>query len=491
VHGTTYEERGDRLVRVVDRTGAVHAELSWTGPDRGDLVRLAVADAVVDGAVIMHPLLGAAHAVGDTAMTAVAWARPTEIPAIAEPGRLPPGAGSAILNTIAILAQRAGVAALRYAGPYPTAALWHTLARSFRCAADEATFTAEALDRALRVARDPIPIDFVSAPHERLAIAGGFVLLRDDVERVVIDGVAYEPSGSPARLIAAAGTPPAGASAARSEPGDLSAPSAGGSVPGSLHCEIWFGDAPYARVATLAPDGSLIEGPYAIPPCESPVIGRAFPAALRAALAELIADLVPAPLAEAARTLCAEHALRWADLGARAARAETGGFAVHAALWDRIAPLGLGRLALALAEALAPVVTAAAVARASRRLPAPYVTVGVRSTWGVCWMKPRSFALLVAIAGTLGGTLGGFGASARADVSVIDNDKTLEVDCAKDPEVSLIGNHLQRGQGQPGHAAEVGYGAGVGSRPSSSRSSSNAQRPRRVGSSSAIRRSSR
>jgi len=57
-------------------------------------------------------------------------------------------------------------------------------------------------------------------------------------------------------------------------------------------------------------------------------------------------------------------------------------------------------------------------------------------------MKPRSFALLVAISGTLGGTLGGFGATARADVSVIDNDKTLDVDCAKDPEVSLIGNHL-------------------------------------------------
>jgi hypothetical protein len=60
----------------------------------------------------------------------------------------------------------------------------------------------------------------------------------------------------------------------------------------------------------------------------------------------------------------------WADLGARAARELPGngaGFVVHAALWDRIAPLGLGRLALALAEALAPVVAAAVVRRASPR----------------------------------------------------------------------------------------------------------------------------
>jgi hypothetical protein len=352
VHGTIYEEADGRLVRVIDRTGALHAELTWSAADDspgslgslGSLLRLTVAHAVVHGAVISHPLLGAAHAVGDTAMTAVAWARPAEIPAIAEPGRLPPGAGGAILNTIAVLALRAGVAALRYAGPYPTAALWHSLARSFRCSADEAAFTAGALDRALRVARDPIAIDFVPAPHERIAVAGGFVELRDRLERAVIDAVPYAPGGSPARLI------------------DLA---------GDHHCEIWFGDAPYARVATLAADGALVAGPHAIPPCDSPVIGREFPIALRGAIAELVADAVPAPLAPAARALCAGRALRWADLGAHAARATPDGFAVHAALWDRIAPLGLGRLALALAEALAPVVIRAAVQRASPATSAP------------------------------------------------------------------------------------------------------------------------
>ena len=312
-------------------------------------MQLAVSDAVVHGAVLTHPLLGPAHAVGDTAMSALDWARPTQIPAIAEPGRLPLGAGSAILNTIAVLAVRAGVAALRYAGPYPTSGLWRTLARSFRCAASEADFTAGALDRALRVARDPIAIDFAPAPHERLAIPHGFVELRDGVERAVIDGVAYEPGGSPARLV---------------EPRAADASSAG-AIAIAHHCEVWFGDAPYARVASLAADGSLIAGPHPVPACESPVIGQEFPLALRIAIAELVAEVVPPPLAGAARALVAAESLRWADLAGRAARELPEGLAVHAALWDRIAPRGLGRLALALAEALAPVVAASVVRRAA------------------------------------------------------------------------------------------------------------------------------
>lgn len=38
--------------------------------------------------------------------------------------------------------------------------------------------------------------------------------------------------------------------------------------------------------------------------------------------------------------------------------------------------------------------------------------------------------------------LGILPAPARAEVSIIDNHKTIEVDCAKDPEISLIGNHI-------------------------------------------------
>jgi hypothetical protein len=369
---TIYQPADGLLTRVTDRSGVVHAELAWRLDAGGDAIdaragyerlerleRLVVAGAIVDGEVIEHPLLGAAHRVGETAMSALDWARPDEIPAIAEPASLAPGAGAAILNVIALLAERAGVTALRYAGPYPTAALWRSLLRSFRATGDEAAFTAEALDRALRVVREPIAIDFVPAPHERIAIAGGFVELRDGVERVVLDGVSYAPGGSPARLV------DAGAGELAGTGGKID--DAGSRIAGGRHAELWFGDAPYARVATLAADGALVAGPFAIPAYASPVLGRAFPDGLRLAIAELVAEAASLPLADDVQQLCAERPLVWADLGAHAARATGGGFAVHAILWDRIAPLGLGRLALALAEALAPVVTAAAVRRASRQ----------------------------------------------------------------------------------------------------------------------------
>lgn len=333
MHGTTYARHDGRLVGIVDRTGAVHARLAWRGPA---LIQLTVDGARVDGAATAHPLFETAHAVGDTAMSVIDWAAPTEIPAIAEPGRLPPGAGAAILNVIAVLARDAEVASLRYAGPYPTAALWTSLARSFRTTADEAAFTAGAMARALRVAREPIAIDFAPAPHERVAIAGGFVELRDGLERVVLDGVSYLPGGSPARLV-------------------------------DGHCEVWFGDAPYARVASLDAHGHLLAA-TPVPACHSAVIGRDFPAPLRAAIAELVAEAVPAPLADHARALLAERPLVWRDLGARSARSTGAGFAVHAALWERIAPHGLACLALALAEALAPAVSLEA-ARAMVAMP--------------------------------------------------------------------------------------------------------------------------
>ncbi|TMQ07726.1 MAG: hypothetical protein E6J90_42670 [Deltaproteobacteria bacterium] len=128
-----------------------------------------------------------------------------------------------------------------------------------------------------------------------------------------------------------------------------------------------------ARLARSRPSqaGRVVDGPHPVPPCPSPVLGRGFPAALRDALAELVAEAVPAPLAADARALCAASELCWADLGARAAGELSGGFAVHAALWDRIAPLGLARLALALAEALAPVVAAAVAQRAAAAGSAP------------------------------------------------------------------------------------------------------------------------
>jgi hypothetical protein len=54
-------------------------------------------------------------------------------------------------------------------------------------------------------------------------------------------------------------------------------------------------------------------------------------------------------------------------------------------------------------------------------------------------MKPAS---LVAPLLTTLVTLTGLSGSAAAEITIMDNKKTVEVDCAKDPEVSLLGNHL-------------------------------------------------
>ena len=325
------------MQRIVDlRTGFVWAELVWHDDE---LQALRVPGAIVHRVTLHHPLLGAAAPISTpdgtplTVISAVDWARPTRIPAIAAPAKLPPGAGGVILNVLALLAERAGVRALRYAGPYPTAALYHSLLRSFRTTATEAAFTAGALPRATGLDRDELPFDFVPAPHERVAIPHGHVELRDGLERAVIEGVAYARDGvGSTRLV-------------------------------DHRAEVWFGDARYARIASFDAAGTLVDGPHPVPASTSPVLGREFPPALRAALAELVADAVPAPLAADARSFVAAQPLHWADLGARTARFDGAGLHVHAALWDRIAPLGLARLALALAEALAPLVASTIVAQ--------------------------------------------------------------------------------------------------------------------------------
>jgi hypothetical protein len=295
---------------------------------------LQVGTIAIDRDVTPHPLLGDAHVIvhdgrAITAMSAIDWQRPARIPVVAEPSCLPPGAGGELLNYLATIARDAGVPALRYAGPYPTPALYRALLRSFRASHDETTFARDVLSRALRVARDEVPVDFTPAPHGRVAIAGGHVERRDGVERVVIDGVTYAPDGSPARLVRAAD---------------------------GWSCEVWFGDERYAEIATLSDRGELRAGPRPVPALESRVLGQRFPSELCAAIAELVAECVATPFADDARHAVASRALTWRDLGARVAVRERDGFAVHAALWERIAPKGLARLALALAEALAPVV---------------------------------------------------------------------------------------------------------------------------------------
>jgi hypothetical protein len=106
------------------------------------------------------------------------------IPPLLAPARLPPGAGSAVLNLLAGLMKDQGVARARYRGPYPTEQLFTSLLESFRYD--------PAVDSPLPRFLDGGDLDWLPAPHERHQVAPGVVVqLREEPDTVVLDGLAF------------------------------------------------------------------------------------------------------------------------------------------------------------------------------------------------------------------------------------------------------------------------------------------------------------
>lgn len=105
------------------------------------------------------------------------------IPPLVEPDRLPPGAGTAVLNFLASLLVEQGTSRVRYRGPYATEQLFTALLESFRY---DPTATSP-LDQFMAAG-----LAWTPAPHERLfSPAGAYVQLRDGIEKVVFQGRAY------------------------------------------------------------------------------------------------------------------------------------------------------------------------------------------------------------------------------------------------------------------------------------------------------------
>ncbi|MEZ4399852.1 MAG: hypothetical protein R3B06_07525 [Kofleriaceae bacterium] len=338
-HGTRLELVDGRVRTRTDRAGRPQANLAWSGDRLATLTVHGLGDAAVtvDGAVVDHPVLGPAHAIRRddvqvATMSAVAWARPHAIPAIDRPAALPAGCGAMLLDTLARLAQAAGVPALRYAGPYPTAALWASLAHSFTSDGTEAAFTADATARWRGGALPVIPIDFVPAPHERVPLGAGVTAqLRAGVERVIVEGAAFAPGPGVRRLVRQADR---------------------------WSAALWFGDRPWCVVAELTEDGALVARHPPRPGVGAPA-GEVVPPALTAALLELVAAELPPPLTVDA---LAGVPIAWGDAGLAAAADRGDHVVLHVGLWHHLAPHGLARVALALAEALTPIATARAVA---------------------------------------------------------------------------------------------------------------------------------
>lgn len=360
-HGTQLVRADGRLVSVIDRGGVNHARVTWCG---ARLARLVVGEpgrwTIVGGEAVAHPLFVLAHPVwvtggaepGDvsanapaTWMGAVDWAAPSTIPPILAPGRLPAGAGTMILNVIALLAEAADTERLAYAGPYPTSALWRSLAHSFRVvgSATEDDFTADALGRAVRGAMEPVPVGFAPAPFERVRVSDRVtVQLRDGLQRTTIAGAAYDRTERTRRLVAIAGEPRRWAA------------------------DLWLGERAWGRVAELDDHGHLLAGPAALPAVAgelAAMLGQPLPPAMCAALAEVVAELVAPPLAEAARRELAAAHVVWGDPGATEVADRADVLIIHAGLWAHLAPHGLAAVARGLALALASPIAARAQAR--------------------------------------------------------------------------------------------------------------------------------
>jgi hypothetical protein len=119
-----------------------------------------------------------------TVFQSVDWARLEWIPPLAAPSRLPPGAGTAVLNLLAGLMKDQGLARTRYRGPYPSESLFTALLECFR-------HDPEAADPFERFVSEE-GLDWLPAPHERHEVAEGVCAqLRQELDKVVLDGITF------------------------------------------------------------------------------------------------------------------------------------------------------------------------------------------------------------------------------------------------------------------------------------------------------------
>jgi hypothetical protein len=219
---------------------------------------------------------------------AIDWACVDTIPPLAEPARLPPGAGTAVLNLVAALAEDQHRPALRYRGPYPTEALFLALLESFRwIPGDEAPADADPLS-----AFTAGGLRWAPAPHARAFTADGvYVQSRERVEKVVWHGRAYyRPDWQGVERH----------SSHRLHEAD-----------GRVQAGLWALGAALECHAVLSPEGAVLAITPPAPGVEPP---RALPPAVADGLVAVVVAGSAPPLAEALRGSAAGLTIGWAPL---------------------------------------------------------------------------------------------------------------------------------------------------------------------------------
>lgn len=294
-----------------------------------------------------HPVLGRCDLVLDAAgrilahATTTDWRAPARIPALDRPGALPPGAGTAILNLLAWQAVRAGSGPLRYHGPYPTDALWHSLAASFRVheplAAARARFSADAEARALAGRFGEIDVDFHPAPH-----AWAFprprvcVQHRDGIERAWIDGHPFDRDPTALRRLRADGD--------------------------EIVVCVAIGDETWAELLRLRPDGEPLGELAPLPPGPPGLAGTLLPPPVAQVLGQIVIAEAPRALAPALRSVLAQARIGWGDPGLALVGWQGDVLELHAGLVT-VLPTEPAALLGVLVRALAPALRRAAAAR--------------------------------------------------------------------------------------------------------------------------------
>jgi hypothetical protein len=211
-----------------------------------------------------------------TVFQAVNWARLEWIPPLAAPQRLPPGAGTAVLNLLAALMKDQGLARARYRGPYPSESLFTALLECFRH------------DPAVAAPLEPFlsdaGLDWLPAPHERHWVGEGVcVQLRQELDKVVLDGVPYYR--------------PDWQAVGRREPRLIRADGE------RRVCVLWALGRPLEERLVLAPDGEIVRVPAATadaraPAPLAPVWRPALTALIARESAPVLGDAIGAALAE-------------------------------------------------------------------------------------------------------------------------------------------------------------------------------------------------
>ena len=280
-----------------------------------------------------HPVLGLCDSVivngrQRTFFTTVDWAEPGFIPAMDAPGTLPSGAGSAIMNLLAHLATKA----LRYKGPYPTAALFDTLGFAFQHEGEPekalTTFTANVEALALRGELIENPVRFEPAPCELLAVGGATIVLRRGVERVLVQGRTYVNTVYGTRRL-------------RHEGEDVVA-------------YVDIGGEPWVDILRCTQDGRLIGEVAALPSFEHVLNGEPVPSAMISLVAAVVGEEAPDLLKQKIAEVADSLVWTFGDAGGENVTANEGQIQVHSLLAERLAARSPERFLRYLVEGARP-----------------------------------------------------------------------------------------------------------------------------------------